>query len=470
MSKRKPELKLVEDTGSQMESEELIPELPPQQSEMPFAMVEGEPYTELPRDLYIPPDALQVFLEAFEGPLDLLLYLIRKQNLDILDIPIAEITRQYMKYIEVMAELQLELAGEYLLMAAMLAEIKSRMLLPRPPAADGQDEDDPRAELVRRLQEYERFKKAAEDIDALSRQERDTLPASVELEERKVVRMLPDVTLQEMLMAFRDVLSRAEKFAHHHISRERLSVRQRMSDILSNLQNAAFFDFSQLFNAQEGRMGVTVTFIAILELMKEGLIEIVQAEAYAPIHVRSAQGARHLKVVPSGAAAEADAENAAALAQPTLPDENELPEEQDEPAAEEILAEGGSAAPVASDTVIAADDEIVMTGTIADDRVIATEAPIELPVTEETAAEHAVPDETVVTETEVPEHVVEEHVVPDHTVEEHVVEEHVVTQIMAEDTVIGGAAEDESTELSPGDDSVTESSSEADNSDAEPPR
>ncbi len=476
MSKRKPELKLVEDTGSQLESEELIPELPPQQSEMPFAMVEGEPYTELPRDLYIPPDALQVFLEAFEGPLDLLLYLIRKQNLDILDIPIAEITRQYMKYIEVMAELQLELAGEYLLMAAMLAEIKSRMLLPRPPAADGQDEDDPRAELVRRLQEYERFKKAAEDIDALSRQERDTLPASVELEERKVVRMLPDVTLQEMLMAFRDVLTRAEKFAHHHISRERLSVRQRMSDILSNLQNVAFFDFSQLFNAQEGRMGVTVTFIAILELMKEGLIEIVQAEAYAPIHVRSAQGARHLKVVPSGAAAEADAENAAALAQPTLPDENELPEEEDEPAAEEILAEDGSAAPLASEI-----EEIV-----AAQEIVSEEAAVELPVTEETAAEHTVPEETVVTETEVPEHVVEEHVVPDHTVEEHVVEEHVVTQNMAEDTVTDAAAEDapadtaiadtalpgatESTQLSPGDDSVTESSSEADNSDAEPSR
>ena len=164
-------------------------ELPPQQSEMPFAVVEGEPVTELPRDLYIPPDALQVFLEAFEGPLDLLLYLIRRQNLDILDIPIAEITRQYMKYIEVMADLQLELAGEYLLMAAMLAEIKSRMLLPRPPAADGQDEDDPRAELVRRLQEYERFKKAAEDIDRLTRLERDTLPASAELTERKVVKM-----------------------------------------------------------------------------------------------------------------------------------------------------------------------------------------------------------------------------------------------------------------------------------------
>src|SRR5688500_14365567 len=173
----KPELKLVENTGSQLEAEELLPE-PPQQSEMPFAVVEGEPVTELPRDLYIPPDALQVFLEAFEGPLDLLLYLIRRQNLDILDIPIAEITRQYMKYIEVMAELQLELAGEYLLMAAMLAEIKSRMLLPRVAAAEGQEEDDPRAELVRRLQEYERFKKAAEDIDRLNRLERDTMTAS----------------------------------------------------------------------------------------------------------------------------------------------------------------------------------------------------------------------------------------------------------------------------------------------------
>ena len=329
MSKAKPELKLVEDTGSQLLAEELIPELPPQQSEMPFAVVEGEPVTQLPRDLYIPPDALQVFLEAFEGPLDLLLYLIRKQNLDILDIPIAEITRQYMKYIEVMADLQLELAGEYLLMAAMLAEIKSRMLLPRPPSAEGQDEDDPRAELVRRLQEYERFKKAAEDLDQLPRLERDNMPATAELQERKVVKMLPDVTLQEMLLAFKDVLSRAEKFAHHHISRERLSQRERMSDILSRLQNAAFFEFSQLFKVEEGRMGVTVTFIAILELMKEGLIEIVQAEAYAPIHVRTAQGARQLKVVPGGEVADADAENQAALAQPELAGENDIVDEEE---------------------------------------------------------------------------------------------------------------------------------------------
>src|SRR5687768_18321965 len=193
----KPELKLVENTGSQLEAEALAAEPPPQQSEMPFAVVEGEPVTELPRDLYIPPDALQVFLEAFEGPLDLLLYLIRKQNLDILDIPIAEITRQYMKYIDVMADLQLELAGEYLLMAAMLAEIKSRMLLPHL-TSTSDEEEDPRAELVRRLQEYERFKKAAEDLDRLPRMERDTMTTSVELVERKVVREQPQVSLREM--------------------------------------------------------------------------------------------------------------------------------------------------------------------------------------------------------------------------------------------------------------------------------
>jgi segregation and condensation protein A len=325
----KPELKLVEDTGSQLEAEALATEPPPVQSEMPFAVVEGEPVTELPRDLYIPPDALQVFLEAFEGPLDLLLYLIRKQNLDILDIPIAEITRQYMQYIEVMQDLQLELAGEYLLMAAMLAEIKSRMLLPRPAGADGQDEDDPRAELVRRLQEYERFKKAAEDIDRLTRMERDTLPASAELVERKVVKILPQVTLQEMLTAFKDVLARAEMFAHHHVNRERLSVRQRMSDILSGLREMAFMNFTQLFRPEEGRMGVTVTFVAILELMREGLIEIVQSEAYGQIHVRTASAARHLKLVEGSAVegGEADAENEAALAQPAQPDEDEPGEE-----------------------------------------------------------------------------------------------------------------------------------------------
>jgi len=334
----KPELKLVENTGSELEPEDLLPELRPQQSEMPFAVIDGEPMTELPRDLYIPPDALQVFLEAFEGPLDLLLYLIRRQNLDVLDIPIAEITRQYMQYIDVMAELQLELAGEYLLMAAMLAEIKSRMLLPRPASADGNEEDDPRAELVRRLQEYERFKKAAEDIDKLNRLERDNISASAELIERTVVKIQPQISLQEMLLAFKDVLQRAEMFAHHHVARERLSVRQRMSDILDNLRQVAFREFTSLFRAEEGRMGVTVTFIAILELMKEGLIEIVQAEAYAPIHVRTGSGARHLTVVEGGAAEQADAENEAALAQPTLPDENEMDEEPEAEVVSELSA------------------------------------------------------------------------------------------------------------------------------------
>lgn len=327
----KPELTLVADTGSELDSPEGPRVPPPQQAEMPFAMVEGEAMTELPRDLYIPPDALQVFLEAFEGPLDLLLYLIRRQNLDILDIPIAEVTRQYLQYIEVMDDLQLELAGEYLLMAAMLAEIKSRMLLPRLRPEDGQEEDDPRAELVRRLQEYERFKKAAEDLDRLHRLERDALSTSAELVDRKVVRLVPQVTLQEMLLALKDVIGRAEMFAHHHVQRERLSVRQRMSDILSRLGNSAFVEFANLFTPAEGRMGVTVTFIAILELMREGLIEIVQAQVYEPIHVRPVSAAGRLSVVGGSEArgdAAADIENEAALAQPTLPDENDDPEDE----------------------------------------------------------------------------------------------------------------------------------------------
>ena len=281
----KPELTLIEGgLGQPIEALPVV--LPPEQAEMPFAVVEGEPVTQMPRDLYIPPDALQVFLEAFEGPLDLLLYLIRRQNLDIVDIPIAEITRQYLQYIDLMTEMQLELAGEYLLMAATLAEIKSRMLLPRP-QSEGLEEEDPRAELVRRLQEYERFKQAALDIETLPRVDRDTFPASAELAERRVVRLLPEVTLQEMLLALKDVMQRADMFAHHHISRERLSVRQRMSDVLGALASQAFVEFTQLFRPQEGRMGVTVTFSAILELLREGLIEIVQSEPFAPIHVRS---------------------------------------------------------------------------------------------------------------------------------------------------------------------------------------
>lgn len=286
----KPDLRLV------ASNQPPPPEPPPSQVEMPFAMVNGEPVTELPRDLYIPPQALEVFLEAFEGPLDLLLYLIRRQNLDVLDIPIAEITRQYMQYIELMQELQLELAGEYMVIAATLAEIKSRMLLPRAHTEDGLEED-PRAELVRRLQEYERFKKAAEDIDNLPRLERDTWSASVELRDRRVVRALPQITLQEMLVAFKEVVARSEMFAHHHIQRERLSVRERMGDILTRLAEASFVDFTQLFRAEEGRMGVTVTFVAILELMREGLIEIVQAEPFAPLHVRYAAPSHGLRLV-----------------------------------------------------------------------------------------------------------------------------------------------------------------------------
>src|SRR5471032_1182804 len=298
----KPELMLVQ-TG--------VPPAPaavpqPAQGEMPFAVVEGQPITEMPRDLYIPPQALEVFLEAFEGPLDMLLYLIRRQNLDILDIPIAEITRQYMRYIELMQVLQLELAGEYLLMAATLAEVKSRMLLPRVGMDDASEEADPRAELVRRLQEYERFKRAAEGIDRMPRLDRDTWVASAELVDRKVVRIPPQVTLQEMLSAFQDVLSRSDMFAHHHVQREPLSVRQRMTDVLSLLQTSAFVDFVRLFNAEEGRRGVTVTFVAILELLREGLIELVQSEAYAPLHVRLGNPASHLALVPDEGAANDD--------------------------------------------------------------------------------------------------------------------------------------------------------------------
>lgn len=261
----------------------------PRQSEMPFAIVQGEKVTALPQDLYIPPDALEVFLEAFEGPLDLLLYMIRRQNLDIVDIPIAEITRQYMEYIEMMKELRLELAAEYLVMAAMLAEIKSRMLLPRPAAVEEEGED-PRAELVRRLQEYERYKQAAEDIDNLPRLERDVFSVSVRPPRKSAGKKLPDVTLKEMLLALKDVMTRAEMFSHHHIQRETLSVRERMSQVLGGLDHDHFADFAGLFRPEEGRMGVVVTLLAVLELIKENLLELVQTEPFAPIHVKLVAG------------------------------------------------------------------------------------------------------------------------------------------------------------------------------------
>lgn len=256
------------------------------QAEIPFAVVRGEPYYELPKDLYIPPDALEVILEAFEGPLDLLLYLIRRQNLDILDIPIAAITKQYIGYIEMMQELRFELAAEYLVMAAILAEIKSRLLLPRPPV-NPDEEADPRAELVRRLQEYERFKKAAEDIEALPRMDRDTCAASVHVPERKVSVVPPEVELRELLLAFRDVLNRADLFVSHQIRREPLSVRQKMTEVLDALSSGEFREFSTLFTPAEGRLGVVVCFLALLELGKAGLIEIVQDRPLAPIYLKS---------------------------------------------------------------------------------------------------------------------------------------------------------------------------------------
>jgi segregation and condensation protein A len=260
------------------------------QEELPLAIVQGRALDTLPKDLYIPPHALEVFLEAFEGPLDLLLYLIRKENLDITDIPVADITRQYIEYIELMQEIQLELAAEYLVMSAMLAEIKSRMLLPRPPSTE-EDEDDPRAELVRRLQEYERYKQAAEDIDALPRLGRDVFQASAAGPEQKVVRLPPEVDLQDLLGAFHEVMKRAAMYAHHHVQLESLSVRERMSSVLSKVSASRFTSFSELFTVEEGRMGVVVSFLAILELVKESLIELTQAEPFSPIHVKAASRA-----------------------------------------------------------------------------------------------------------------------------------------------------------------------------------
>ncbi len=279
----KPELRLVPTAPPVTDEAGVIA-----QGEMPFAVVSGEPVTELPRDLYIPPHALEVFLEAFEGPLDLLLYLIRRQNLDILDIPVAEISLQYTRYIELMTDMQFELAGEYLVMAATLAEIKSRMLLPRS-AQEETDEEDPRAELVRRLQEYERFRQAAEDLNSLERLERDVLPAGAEVTERRIVTKLPDVTLKEVLIAFKDAIERSDMFAHLHVQREPLSVRERMSAILVSLEGEQYTDFSGLFDPAEGRLGVTVTFLAILELLKDASIDVVQNEPYGPVHVRAAQ-------------------------------------------------------------------------------------------------------------------------------------------------------------------------------------
>jgi segregation and condensation protein A len=259
---------------------------PAQQAEMPFAIVQGQPYTQVPKDLYIPPDALEVFLEAFEGPLDLLLYLIRRQNLDILDIPILEITKQYMGYIAMLDDLQFELAAEYLVMAAILAEIKSRMLLPKP-QGDDEDEDDPRAELVRRLQEYERFKQAAENLDDLPREGRDYSVANAFMTQRHVVQIPPEVDLGDMLDALRDVLGRAELFSHHQIQMEPLSVRERMTAIIDRLRKNPYMEFQYFFTPEEGRMGVVVTFLALMELTRERIVDIIQNEPMGRIYVKA---------------------------------------------------------------------------------------------------------------------------------------------------------------------------------------
>lgn len=246
----------------------------------------------MPTDLYIPPEALEVFLESFEGPLDLLLYLIKKQNLDILDIPIAKITLQYVNYVEQMQEIKFELAAEYLVMAAMLAEIKSRMLLPKI-IVDDDDDLDPRAELVRRLQEYEQFKQAAEDLDQLPRLGRDVFTVDMDFEPTAIITS-PDVSMNELLAALKEVMSRADKFTHHQIEKEILSVRERMSHIMSKLtenskKNKNFTSFTSLFSFEEGKSGVVVTFLAILELSKQNLLEIVQNESYGLIHVKANQ-------------------------------------------------------------------------------------------------------------------------------------------------------------------------------------
>ena len=257
-----------------------------QQDEMPFALVQGAPVTELPKDLYIPPDALEVFLEAFEGPLDLLLYLIKRQNLDILDIPLTKITEQYMSYIEMMDVLQLELAGEYLLMAAMLAEIKSRMLLPR--QTEEEEEEDPRAELIRRLQEYERYKQAAENLNELPRVERDIFATVTEFPGRKIDQKPPEVSMEAILKVFAEVVKRADMFSHHMVKREALSVRERMAIVLDKVGTENFTDFEELFTVEEGRGGVIVSLLAILQLVKDSLIQLVQNETNGPIYVKAA--------------------------------------------------------------------------------------------------------------------------------------------------------------------------------------
>jgi len=257
----------------------------------PVATVRGQPFVQLPSDLYIPPQALEILLETFSGPLDLLLYLIKKQNFDILDIPVAEVTRQYMHYIELMQVLEIELATEYLVMAAVLTEIKSRLLLPKPALPQSADEADPRAELIRRLQEYEQIKQAAYELDQLPRQGRDIFLAMAQAELGALPRCddetRPPLDLEDLVAALQSVLTRAALTTHHAIAQEPLSIRERMSQILHRLSTENRVEFTGFFTLSEGRMGVVVTFIALLELWRQALIELVQAKPYAEIEVRT---------------------------------------------------------------------------------------------------------------------------------------------------------------------------------------
>ncbi len=262
----------------------------PSTAARPLARVYGEPMNEMPRDLYIPPEALEIFLETFEGPLDLLLYLIRKQNINVLDIPMAEMTRQYLGYVEMMRRTQLELAAEYLLMAAVLIEIKSRLLLPRPPAPPGEEPEDPRAELVRRLLEYERMKAAAQAIDALPLAERDFATVRVWFERTTAAR-LPDVEPGDLKAAWATLIARARFNQHHRVTREQLSVRAEMSRVLKSLPPGRYLEFTELFAAHADIAHLIVTFLALLELAREQLVDIAQAQAYAPIYV-NARGER----------------------------------------------------------------------------------------------------------------------------------------------------------------------------------
>ena len=275
------ELAVREMTDTESSNQELTP-----QCEMPFAYVAGKAITQLPQDLYIPPDALEVFLEAFEGPLDLLLYLIKRQNIDILDIDVSLITEQYMAYVDLMESHQFELAAEYLVMAAMLAEIKSRMLLPRSKDEE-EDEEDPRAQLIRRLQEYERYKKAAEDLDNLPRIERDIYLAGAKGPQLERTSPDPVVELHEILAALAGALRRADMFEHHQVQRETLSTREKMAEILVRLSSERFVPLVSLLMREEGRLGVVVTFLAVMELIKDSLVDIVQHEPFAPIHIKA---------------------------------------------------------------------------------------------------------------------------------------------------------------------------------------